>query len=333
MHAQDRKAAAVTLLAALLIALPAEVPGQGNSQIPFQPALVAPKNGQYPAVLPFRYWRGSVPVVDCFLNKATFGSFALDTGLNGDAVSPDAYKQFALPAGKVRARFTIMQTTPDALQASIDSLRAGTVAVSNVPVVITDVASLLSAAPHPDAPSGWLGTPFLAAFQVTFDFEHHVVVLTGPDSPAPNDKGAVIVPLEMRDGRPWVKVEVPPAKTFTALVDTGTMATLVPPDIAAKLKLKPGIVSHVRGANSQQSRIGYAVAPKVTVGKSDQADIPVAFLAPDAPPSFDRTFAILGVDFLERYRVTFNYAKKRMILAPLVPPADTGSDTSNDANP
>jgi len=109
--------------------------------------------------------------------------------------------------------------------------------LENVPVAEVDVVSLLSRTPRPGAPIGWLGTPFLAAFQVTLDLAHRVCILDKPLAKLP--AGAIVVPMTLRDGHIFVPMALPKSKPFLAMIDTDTILTLVPATAAEKLKLVP----------------------------------------------------------------------------------------------
>ena len=60
---------------------------------------------------------------------------------------------------------------------------------------------------------------------------------------------------------------------------------------------------------------------KLAVGKMERADVRAVYLAADAPTEFDKNFAVLGMDFLQYYKVTFNFAKGKLFLTPPAPDA------------
>ncbi|HLV80595.1 MAG TPA: retropepsin-like aspartic protease, partial [Chthonomonadaceae bacterium] len=129
-------------------------------------------------------------------------------------------------------------------------------------------------------------------------------------------KGTIVVPITLRDGRIWTNVAAPGAGTFSALVDTGAVGTLLPGAIADKLKLKAA-KSFVIRANGKDGKASMGVAPRLRLGKAELKDVPVVFLAADVPAGFDRSLGVLGMDFLSHFKVTISYAQKKMTLLPV----------------
>ncbi|MDE2127201.1 MAG: clan AA aspartic protease [Armatimonadetes bacterium] len=310
------------VMAATVIGLGASTTRQ---VLPIQPApLPIPASVQLPAVVPIRYWQG-IPVVDCFINQKAFATFAIDSGLNAITISPAVYKSQSLQAVATRVRLSVFQTTTDAMQAKLASLHVGSVALSNLTPALIDVSSLVSASGAPQAPSGWLGTPFLSAFQVTVDYPEAALVLMSIKTKPP--AASIAVPLFMRDGRPFVKIQVGKA-TVQALLDTGCPGTLIPVAVAAQLKLKPATVTAISGVGGRLAKVGFAVVPSISMGKAVVHKVMVGFLSVDAPAGFDKTSAVLGVNFLSHFKVTLNYASKHAFLEPVMsiaPPASVPS--------
>ena len=293
--------------------------------LPVQAAPVRlPAALQLPAVVPLRYWQG-IPIVDCFINKNAFATFAIDSGLNAITISPAVYKSQNLQAVAKRVRLSVFQTTTDAMQAKLASLHIGSVALANLTPALIDVSSLVSASGAPQPPSGWLGTPFLSAFQVTVDYPEAALVLMSIKTKPP--AGAIVVPLTMRDGRPFVRIQIGKA-TVQALLDTGCPGTLIPVAVAAQLKLKPATVTAISGVGGRLAKVGFAVAPSISAGKATVREVTVGFLSVDAPAGFDKTSAVLGVNFLSHFKVTLNYASKRAFLEPvrmIAPPSSSAA--------
>jgi predicted aspartyl protease len=190
--------------------------------------------------------------------------------------------------------------------------------IENMPAAMLDVSALLSNTPHPEAPPGWLGSPFLSAFQINIDFGSHILMLNPPSTRLPVAKGTIVVPVTLRDGRIWANVTAPGAGTFSALIDTGAVGTLLPGAIADKLKLKSDKSSMIR-ANGKEGKAYTAIAPHLRIGKAEIKDVPVVFLDKDVPAGFDRGLGVLGMDFLSHFKVTISYAQKKMALIPVSP--------------
>jgi predicted aspartyl protease len=270
-------------------------------------------------------WNG-LPVIDTVVNGSNFEKFVLDTGLNACTVPSASYSRLKLQATTRQVRLDVLDRPTEATEVQLQSLKINGTEFQNVPAVLTDVLAMLSRAPaRPDAPTGWLGTPFLSAFQVTFDFHDHIALLGSPQMALPITPGTVVVPIIVREGRVYVRVAVPGVKPFLALVDTGAVGTLLPGEVAEKLKVKPTQVFTITRHDGKTAKAGLAVLPKLSIGKAEQHDVHAIFLASDAPAEFDRTLAILGMDFLSRYNVTISYAKQKMALSPPPAPDETSA--------
>jgi hypothetical protein len=99
------------------------------------------------------------------------------------------------------------------------------------------------------------------------------------------------------------------------MVDTGTMGTLIPAEIAVKLKSKkPEKGAAKVGIDIAAGRMGRMVVPKIAVGKAELKNLLVAYYGAAAPDGVDKTMAVIGLDFLRRFRVTFNFAKSQIEL-------------------
>ncbi|MCS6776785.1 MAG: retroviral-like aspartic protease family protein [Chloroherpetonaceae bacterium] len=294
----------------------AGVPGAGPV---YQPrAVTIPASALLPTSFPYTLWYG-VPVVQATVNGMHTERFAVSTGLNANAVMPEMYARWQLQATTRQFRVHALDATTSATEAQIQSLRLGNITFSDVGVVLTDVFALLSPRPHPDAPAGWLGTPFLSAFQVTFDFANQTIVLSPPKAPLPAEPGTVTVPFSNRNGRIWVKASVPGGGRFDALVDTGTVTTLIPTAVAERLKQTPLQTFPITRGRGQEARACLIVVPRISVGKAEATDIRAVFVAADAPAGFDRALGVLGMDFLRRFRVTIHFERGRIAFTPSAP--------------
>jgi predicted aspartyl protease len=283
------------------------------------------KTQLFPISIPYVPWNG-VPIIQTQMNGSQ-ERFAVSTGLNVNTVSVEAYSRLQLQATNRQFRLHVLDTTTQATEAKIQSLQINNLKLDNVGVVLTDVFALLSPRPHPDAPTGWLGTPFLSAFSVIFDFAHNSIFLQAPKTPLPNEKGTVVVPFTRRDGRLWVKVSLPRAKAFDAVIDTGTVTTLIPTEVAEKLAITPLQVFPITKGNGREARAGLIVLPKLTIGKLEATDVRAVFLAADAQPPFDKTLGVLGMDFLKRYKMTLSFDKNRVAFTPVTQPGESDTET------
>ena len=275
------------------------------------------KGSVLPALVPYHLWNGLI-VVDAFVNGNDQESFVLDTGLNANAIRPSDGARLQLASLNRKVRVDTLQTANEAQEVRIPSLRISGTLIENMPAALLDVAALLSNSPHPEAPPGWLGAPFLSAFQINIDFSSHILMLNPPSTRLPGGKDTIIVPITVRDGRIWTSVTAPGAGTFSALIDTSAVGTLLPGAIADKLKLRSDKSSVIR-ANGKEGKAFTAVAPRLRIGKAEIKDIPVVFLDKDAPAGFDRSLGVLGMDFLSHFKISISYAQKKMALIPVAP--------------
>lgn len=294
-------------------------------------AITLPKNALLPATTFYRLWNGLI-VIEAPVNGKDSVGFVLDTGLNVNAFDPAAGQGLQVTALNKPVRVDAVHSRGEGSEGQLKSLRIGALILDNVPVALLNFSALLSNTPHPDAPPGWLGWPFLSAFQVTIDFGSRSVVLNPPQDPLPSTRGTTIVPIKVREGHIWVKVTIPGARTFDALVDTGTVGTLLPGDVGDKLKLKPldTMVIHTKGKEGKANLIQ---VPQIRVGKAEVKQADAVYLAAGTPAGLDRNLGILGIDFLSHFRVTIDYAKQKMALAPLLPTAVTPPAATDDQTP
>jgi predicted aspartyl protease len=306
-------------------------PSPQNPKIAVQTAsLQVAADAPLPVSLPMSNWK-ELPTVDLGINTSPIERFGVDTGLNAIVIRPDAVASLQLPTLPSTVRVHVLDTYSDVPEVQIKTLRVRGMLLQNVSVATVDVPTLLTIKEHSNAPTGWLGAPFLSAFQVTFDFVSHSLTLDRAQSPFPKSKENTIVPLELKEGRPFVKVTVPGSKPFLALVDTGSRGTLIPAEVAAKLKIKPLQEITIKRADGTEGKAAIFILPKLNVGKAEWKGAQVFALLPESSKT-DRTktdnakkesagvsgpaLAILGLDFLRRYRVTLNYGRQQMALTP-----------------
>ena len=288
---------------------------QAPSTAPFQVSpITLPASPVLPASMNLRAWLG-FPTADVSIN-GSHERFGISTGLNANTVTPATAARLQIPEGKTKVRVDILDREVEATETSVKSLQIGLLKLENVPIAQVDVVSLLSRTPHPDAPTGWLGTPFLAAFQVTFDLSHKVCSLEKPQMKMP--AGALVAPMTLRDGRLYVSVTLPKSKPFQAMLDTGTVLTLIPASVGEKLKLPALEVVKLGGTGGAELHATLIQVPLVSVGKAECKALRVAYLSADAGPGFGRETAVLGLDFLSRFKVVLNFEAKKVAFLPLV---------------
>ena len=314
-----RCGAAAGLLLALLLRPAISREQTGNNALPLQKSpLALPPNTPLPITLPCFLWQ-NLPVVEGSINGKNSDTtrFVLDTGLNACMISRETYTALSLKATSNQVRFNLLDQTGEATEVQMQTLQLGPAQFSIVPAALFDAASQLSLHPHPDAPTGWLGTPLLSAFQVTFDLGKRLITFDSPKAAFPKGEDVLILPLTRRDNRLYVKISFPGAKSFQALIDTGAPTSVIPTSVAEKLKLKPLKTPEIRLAGGRKAHAAQIILPVLRVGEAEQKNFPVISIVPDNPKDFDRDFGLLGMDFLRHYQVTINFARLKMALAPL----------------
>lgn len=310
------------------------------------------------------------------------------TGLNACTLNPDlvaTYKLTPLSSKIDVATFNGIRSVPEA---AIKNIRLSSISIAALRVGILDASELYTGQSDPNSPALWLGTPFLAAFQVTIDYEAHTITLDRPETILPKDKTAVVLPLEIREGRLYTRVTIPDVGKFTALIDTGTMGTLIPTAIATKLKIVPTKTLTVKRFDGRAVKASIIILPKIQIGRIEQDRVPALYFEREpekVKPSqldlkksqdsskesikssvnkanlkanlgaengtvvdtneipkqaqtntgkeltkkeksdreaADYNGAVLGNDFLKRYKVIFNFSRHQMVLIPLHKPED-----------
>lgn len=319
----ERRTFLTSILGAAGLSLTAEAFGQAVVA-PFQKDPIAvPKDATLPITLPITYWN-SIPLIEGSVTGSNSERFAAHTGLNAVCVSKETYTRLQLPATNKPVRVNVLDTALTSTEVLIPTVKFGFVTFKEIKAALLDVFAVLSVRPHPDAPTGWLGTPFLSAFQATFDFPKRSLLLESAQASPPKDKGTITVPLSVRDGRPFVQISAAGGKPFAALVDTGTLVSLIPTEAALKAQARPlQILTVTKGG--KEARAALTTVSKLAVGKMERSDVRAVFLAADAPTEFDKSFAVLGMDFLQHYKITLNFAKQKFFLTP--PPPDTPPDS------
>lgn len=208
------------------------------------------------------------------------------------------------------------------------ALRVGgtTMSVSNP--AISPIDSVLSRYTGRHAP-GIVGSQFFADRSVTIDFEQRIVYAR-PSADAYELTHAVVLPIDLEGGIPYLSATLRFAggKSVVAklLVDLGAKATLLltEPFIdraglgqfqasGVRSSLGAGIGGETRYAFVRLHSLELANAPALRL---DSAVIGLSVAGTLRSRGYD---GLLGAEFLRRFRVTFDYPRKRLILRPRVP--------------
>lgn len=182
---------------------------------------------------------------------------------------------------------------------------------------------------------GIVGSRFFAEHVVTLDFARHVIRIGEPDA-APAVGDAIVVPLEIDGGVPLARgwIRTPDGRRIAArfLVDLGAKAMLLVNEHFASAHglaaaFPRSVVSPLGAGMGGQTRYRFVRAPAIGIGDDPHASADGVIVGLSvggtlASLSYD---ALLGVDFLARYEVTFDYARRRLILRPrhdALPPSE-----------
>src|SRR5579872_1506117 len=275
-----------------------------------------------PATLQLQRWDtlgtgvNGIPMVIVGINESRLERAVIATGLDANVVSPEAAARLKLPTVDGSVRIDALNEATAGPQAEITTLRASTLELSKIPVAVADVPKMISDHPHPEAPGTWLGAPFLTAFQLTLDPTTRTITLDKATAKFVRPKRASVSKLEMRNGRPYVQMSIPGAKPFWALIDTSCPATLIPGDVIEKLKLKPLRIEQFTSPDAKSGKGAVVILPKLSVGKAEWLHARVTYLTPDSGKGVDRTFAVVGMDFLGQFKMTLDFLHGQVALTP-----------------
>ena len=314
-----------TLTGLFVLALCGIVRGQ-DATAPIQRGpFPLPVGAAYPVVTPCFLWRG-LPTLEGRINGRP-QRFILATGLNAVTVSDAVQAALQLPAAKRSYRVNALDNESEVPAVTLKTLDFGPLSFAGADACVMDVSSLLSPHNPPNTPQCWIGTPLLSTFQITLDIKKGEAVFDSPKAAAPKSDDAITLPLTTQNGRIYVRMTIPGAKPFAALVDTGAPTTIAPFAACEKLKLKPFRTQALRLSRGRKARAASILLPTLQLGTATLKNLPVVCIAGDAPTDFDPNFGLLGMDILGRYRVTINYARAKLTLTPNTAAPETAGDS------
>lgn len=285
-----------------------------------------------PVTMNFQTWN-NVMLVDVLID-GKLQKCALNTGLSGCTITPAHAAALKLAALPSPTTITALNETRAVPQVTLEKVQFNAARIGSLRVGVLDVSELYSGLPQPDAPPLWLGMSFLSAFQVTFDYPGSIITLNRPTAPLPKDKGEVL-PIQIRNGQIYTRVTIPNAGSFDALIDTGTLGTVIPASIGAKIKGASVKTLLIKRPGGKQTKAMQITVPRIRVGKLEQEQVPVLFMEAlkSDKAGADSGLAVLGVDFLRHYAVTINCARRKMLLVPPAPPENTEGEGNTAKKP
>ena len=278
-----------------------------------QPA--KPGSVMIPMVLNYHPVRGEM-VVDGLVNGNNPAQFVIATGLSHSVVSPEDAERFELKPGDKQQKLSFLDASVEGPVGTLKSVRLGAGTIQNMDVTSVNLWSMLTKDNPAELPGCWLGSDMLSKYQVLLDFEMHSVILSRPDSPWLKSQGA-IVPFKFKSGRPMVHISAGSAGSFDAVLDTGSMGTLIPASVAAKLKsTKKQPVGPSVGMDVAGGKMLRTIVPSLSLGKATVKNLMAVSLGPNARAGSDKSMAIIGQDFMRHFRIVINYTKQQLQILP-----------------
>jgi hypothetical protein len=259
--------------------------------------------------IPFHWTPGQVEI-EVSVNGLRPRWFVLDSGAEYHVIGTDLAKELALPTKPRLGRDF----------ASALAIEFGGVTLRDQDAMVMPLDNFKKQ--HRDI-HGLIGYDFFASRAVTIDYQKHVVRACPASSfePAPDD---VAVPMDFAGRLPVVPVRLTLAGGRTlslrAMVDLGAQAAMIVRyPYAEAHKLFEG----ARDTSASPSLYGpqamKTIATKsIALGPTTLAVSSVrVFGAPSGSGGFTESDALIGNELLQRARVTFDYAHRRLLLAPV----------------
>jgi hypothetical protein len=290
-------------------------------------SLVYPRTSQInqaaaPITIPFSEANNLV-VISATLNGQGPFRFALDTGSSVHVLNREIAQHLGLKIIGPAVADSGNRSTP-AEVTEVSELRAGELTLTNQRIFVTPLPASYSF-------DGFLGANLFEQFVVTIDFERSVVTLTAPSQFSPPHTGE-LVPLKLRNRLiPEIKAEVDGHAGWFK-VDTGYNGYLALfAEFVAQHKSFADTKSYpsrnVSGGQTINGDVGMTAVihiglwkiktvsrvPRGRGGEIMVSKMPAALFA-DRGGSNSAYAGAIGTLVLRKFKVTFNYSKRMMIL-------------------
>jgi predicted aspartyl protease len=219
-------------------------------------------------------------------------------------------------------------------QTAVGSAKGVALSVGGVRLVprrfsVLALDALLSPSGGRRAP-GIVGAQFFLEHVVELDFESRTMRVFPPGTRRPGRA----VPVELVSGTPLARgsLQMPGAAAIPArmLIDLGAKATLLvsEPFMARHGMEAKGMVEPLGAGLGGETRYAFARVPRIEVGGLSLRDA-VAGFSVKGTLRAEWYDALLGLDFLSRFRVVFDLPRSRILLTPRDPmPAPAEADMS-----
>ncbi len=253
------------------------------------------------------------PVVDAAVN-GTPVTFLLDTGAQAHLVVPDAAAELRL---QLLPGTMPLIGTGGARAAPIVALAGVSLGVVQLDPAPTPVAPLPPSVPHMTPMlAGLLGASLLDRFDLLLDVQAGQLGLydaagCGGALPSLAPRMTAIGLAITPDRQALLPVQIN-GQVVTALLDTGSRATLLTADAARRLGLSaPESANDARGVDGERLPVGHTRVRELAVGDDLRRNVPISI----SPLQLGQADMLLGFDYLRQRRVWISYVTARLVIA------------------
>jgi predicted aspartyl protease len=267
----------------------------------------------HPVEVPMDRSAGGLPTIRISLNRSKPIRFIADTGAQLSVVEAStalSVKADVYAPADGTLRVEGIGGEERAWLARFDRAQLGPVELRDLVTLVRREASALrfGGVPVGGFDVNLLGAPILSAFSfVSFDYRAKRMMLSGSTAFVPS-RGAVRVPLTMRDSLPYVPLQIR-GRTYDALVDTGARDHLF---INRQVVRELGLDSLANsGGSFKAAGLGGMISgrtfrlPVIYIG-----EMPVPDVSVDSSGGPWRVR--IGSELLERWRVTFDFRDRAL---------------------
>lgn len=261
------------------------------------------------------------PVVDATIDGVPV-TFVLDTGAQAHLILPAAQALLRLPLlpGTVPVIGTGGETQAPIVR--LDGVKLGAIAIQATAAPVASLPALPTVAPML---AGLLGVPLLDEFDLELDGPASRLALLNVKSCPDVPPGLRLVSVALTgtpDRRALLPVRVN-GVTLTALLDTGSRATLLTEEAAARLGLRaPLSANTAQGVDGGRLPVAHLHVDEIAIGDDVRRNAPVSI----APLQLEGADMLLGFDYFRQRRVRISYLTQELLIAlPLPGPSAPGS--------
>jgi predicted aspartyl protease len=249
-------------------------------------------------------------------------SMVLDTGVSSTILDTDTAAALGLDAGQLQPLTGVGTRTSTV--GAVNSLRllVGAVPLDARSPRVVPIDATLSAYTGRHVP-GIIGAQFFGEHTVTIDFSARRMEV-GPVGTSEVPPGAIAVPITVEGGIPFAMATLETAGgervSMRVLVDLGAKATLLvtEPFLARSglsARAGPAVRSLLGAGVGGPTRYDFVRAGELRLGGA-AVKAPVVGLSVGGTLRSADYDALLGLRFLRRFKVTFDYARSRLVLVP-----------------